>query len=99
MLDITGISLDGSRPPISQSITIQFPDAVCVGWEVGMPNCSVPISGLMPYTLYNFTVTAVTLTDELVGQPASVSAQTLEDSKSLGMVACRFHIHAASFYC
>lgn len=87
VIGIASISLDGSRPSVSQSVPIQFNSPVCVDWGLGLAtNCSVPLAGLSPYTLYNFTITAVTFTDGLVGQPASVSAQTLEGRKSLGTV-------------
>lgn len=82
VLDVTGVSLDGSRPTFSQSIPIEFPDPVCVGWQLDLPNCSAPLTGLNPYTLYNFTVFTVTFLDSLQGQPASVVNVTLEDSKS-----------------
>ena len=88
VLDITGISLDGSRPPFFQSVSIVFPDPVCVGWDRDLPNCSLPLTGLTPYTSYNFSVTTVTFVDGLFGQPATVFNTTFEDSKSPVMFSC-----------
>lgn len=88
VLNITGTSLDGSRPPFSQSVPIEFPDPVCEGWDLDLPNCSVPLTGLTPYTSYNFTVTTVTLEQSLFGQPATVINTTFQDGKSPAMFSC-----------